>query len=163
MATGRSITLYCDCRLDGFFHIARQRGNHQITCREINPLDRWPEFNLDGSRSLFGRLHEYVGNEEAQNTLFSSMDVSSEMVTRLSGSSDLYELSGRARHVSINFANSHDDLTLNDFVTYNDKHNKDNLENNKNGENHKSSWNCGVDGFTSDIVLGLCKQGKSVI
>ena len=79
--------------------------------------------------------------------------VAGEMATRLSGSSDLYEHSGRAPHASINFVTCHDGFTLNDLVTYNNKHNKDNLENNNDGENHNSSWNCGVEGFTTDVEV----------
>jgi glycogen operon protein len=48
----------------------------------------------------------------------------SEFATRLSGSSDLYEQSGRRPYASINFVTCHDGFTLQDLVSYNDKHNE---------------------------------------
>ncbi len=74
----------------------------------------------------------------------------SELATRLSGSSDLYEQSGRRPYASINFVTAHDGFTLTDLVSYNHKHNEANGENNQDGENHNLSWNCGVEGPTDD-------------
>jgi isoamylase len=74
----------------------------------------------------------------------------SELATRLSGSSDLYEQSGRKPYASINFVTAHDGFTLADLVSYNEKHNEANGENNQDGENHNLSWNCGVEGPTDD-------------
>ena len=74
----------------------------------------------------------------------------SELATRLSGSSDLYEQSGRRPYASINFVTAHDGFTLADLVSYSQKHNEANGENNKDGENHNLSWNCGVEGPTND-------------
>ena len=75
---------------------------------------------------------------------------------RLTGSSDLYEHSGRRPYASINFITAHDGFTLSDLVSYNDKHNAANGENNQDGHNHNLSWNCGVEGETTDpAVLAL--------
>ena len=74
----------------------------------------------------------------------------SELATRLSGSSDLYEQSGRRPYASINFITAHDGFTLADLVSYNDKHNEANGEHNADGENHNLSWNCGMEGTTDD-------------
>jgi isoamylase len=74
----------------------------------------------------------------------------SELATRLSGSSDLYEQSGRRPYASINFVTAHDGFTLADLVSYDHKHNEANGENNADGENHNLSWNCGVEGSTTD-------------
>ncbi len=76
--------------------------------------------------------------------------VVSELATRLSGSSDLYEQSGRRPYASINFITAHDGFTLADLVSYGDKHNDANGEHNADGENHNLSWNCGVEGPTTD-------------
>jgi glycogen operon protein len=76
--------------------------------------------------------------------------VISEVATRLSGSSDLYEQSGRRPYASINFITAHDGFTLADLVSYNEKHNEANGEDNADGENHNLSWNCGVEGPTAD-------------
>jgi glycogen operon protein len=74
----------------------------------------------------------------------------SELATRLSGSSDLYEQSGRRPYASINFVTAHDGFTLADLVSYREKHNEANGENNNDGENHNLSWNNGVEGPTND-------------
>jgi isoamylase len=76
--------------------------------------------------------------------------VVSELATRLAGSSDLYEQSGRRPYASINFVTAHDGFTLADLVSYNEKHNEANGEDNRDGENHNLSWNCGVEGPTTD-------------
>jgi glycogen operon protein len=69
-------------------------------------------------------------------------------VTRLAGSSDLYEHAGRAPFCSINLVTSHDGFTLNDLVSYKEKHNEANGEGNRDGENHNFSDNYGVEGPT---------------
>jgi isoamylase len=73
-----------------------------------------------------------------------------EFASRLTGSSDLYEVTGRRPSASINFVTAHDGFTLNDLVSYNDKHNIANGEDNRDGESHNRSWNCGVEGPTDD-------------
>ena len=79
-----------------------------------------------------------------------------EFASRLTGSSDLYEYTGRKPIASVNFVTAHDGFTLHDLVSYNDKHNDANGEDNKDGESHNRSWNCGVEGLTEDpAVLGL--------
>ena len=77
----------------------------------------------------------------------------SELATRLAGSSDLYEQSGRRPYASINFVTSHDGFTLHDLVSYNEKHNEANGENNNDGENNNLSWNCGAEGPTDDPAI----------
>jgi glycogen operon protein len=76
--------------------------------------------------------------------------VVSELATRLSGSSDLYEQSGRRPYASINFITAHDGFTLADLVSYNRKHNEANGEADADGENNNLSWNGGVEGPTDD-------------
>jgi isoamylase len=84
-----------------------------------------------------------------------------ELALRLTGSSDLYEYSGRRPYASINFATCHDGFTLHDLVSYNEKHNEANLENNRDGENHNLSWNSGVEGPTvNKHILALRAQQK---
>jgi isoamylase len=79
-----------------------------------------------------------------------------EFASRIAGSSDLYENSGRRPVASINFVTAHDGFTLRDLVSYNDKHNEANGEDGNDGESHNRSWNHGVEGPTDDPeVLGL--------
>jgi isoamylase len=73
-----------------------------------------------------------------------------ELASRLSGSSDYYEHSGRRPVASINFVTAHDGFTLRDLVSYNEKHNEANGEDSRDGESHNRSWNHGVEGPTSD-------------
>jgi len=77
----------------------------------------------------------------------------SNFVTRTLGSPDLYESSNREPEKSINFVTCHDGFTLNDLVSYNSKHNEANGENNRDGTNDNLSWNCGVEGPTSDEMI----------
>jgi isoamylase len=79
-----------------------------------------------------------------------------EFASRLAGSSDLYENSGRRPFASINFVTAHDGFTMRDLVSYNEKHNEANGEDNNDGESHNRSWNHGVEGPTDDPeVLAL--------
>eukprot|EP00405_Crypthecodinium_cohnii_P009469 CAMPEP_0206439612 /NCGR_PEP_ID=MMETSP0324_2-20121206/12309_1 /ASSEMBLY_ACC=CAM_ASM_000836 /TAXON_ID=2866 /ORGANISM="Crypthecodinium cohnii, Strain Seligo" /LENGTH=2296 /DNA_ID=CAMNT_0053907255 /DNA_START=112 /DNA_END=7002 /DNA_ORIENTATION=- len=71
-----------------------------------------------------------------------------DFATRICGSSDLFEHSGRGPFHSINFITAHDGFTLRDLVTYNGKHNECNGENS--GDDHNNSWNCGHEGETGD-------------
>ncbi|WP_156687077.1 glycogen debranching protein GlgX [Mycobacterium sp. Marseille-P9652] len=82
-----------------------------------------------------------------------------EFASRLTGSSDLYEATGRRPSASINFVTAHDGFTLNDLVSYNEKHNMANGEDNRDGESHNRSWNCGVEGPTDDPdILALRRR-----
>jgi glycogen operon protein len=79
-----------------------------------------------------------------------------EMGYRLTGSADLYEPAGRKIYASVNFVTAHDGFTLLDLVSYNHKHNEANGEDNRDGTDDNASWNCGVEGPTSDpAVLAL--------
>jgi isoamylase len=69
-----------------------------------------------------------------------------DFASRLTGSSDLYETSGRRPVASINFVTCHDGFTLADLVSYNGKHNEANGEDNRDGTDDNRSWNCGVEG-----------------
>ncbi|HET6627094.1 MAG TPA: glycogen debranching protein GlgX [Nocardioidaceae bacterium] len=73
-----------------------------------------------------------------------------EFASRLTGSSDLYEHSGRKPIASVNFITAHDGFTLRDLVSYNEKHNEANGEGGADGESHNRSWNCGVEGESDD-------------
>ncbi len=72
---------------------------------------------------------------------------------RLLASPDLYEHGSREAEQSINFVTCHDGFTLNDVVSYNVKHNEANGENNRDGNDHNVSWNCGVEGPTTDRAI----------
>ena len=77
---------------------------------------------------------------------------------RLTGSSDLYEETGRRPHASINFLTAHDGFTLADLVAYNEKHNLANGEDNRDGESNNRSWNSGAEGPTDDPAILALRQ-----
>ena len=66
---------------------------------------------------------------------------------------DLFDHGGRRPWASINFATAHDGFTLIDLISYERKHNDANRENNKDGHDDNRSWNCGVEGATSDPAI----------
>ncbi|WP_270365909.1 glycogen debranching protein GlgX [Microbacterium algeriense] len=76
-----------------------------------------------------------------------------EFASRLTGSADLYEHSGRRPVASINFVTAHDGFTLRDLVSYNEKHNEANGEDNNDGESHNRSDNLGAEGPTDDVEI----------
>jgi isoamylase len=80
-----------------------------------------------------------------------------EFAYRFTGSSDLYENTGRRPHASINFITAHDGFTLRDLVSYNDKHNDANGEENRDGESHNRSWNCGAEGPADDPEINALR------
>ena len=86
--------------------------------------------------------------------------VAAEFATRISGSSDLYEWSGRRPHASINFITCHDGFTLDDLVSYDQKHNEANGEDNRDGANDNDSWNCGAEGPTDDPKIIELREKK---
>ena len=80
---------------------------------------------------------------------------------RFTGSSDLYEGTGRTPSASVNFITAHDGFSLNDLVSYDDKHNHANGEENRDGTDDNRSWNCGAEGDTDDPdVLALRRRQR---
>src|SRR5574344_481569 len=101
------------------------------------PGTRWAEWN-DKYRDDIRRF--WRGDEHA----------STAAATRISGSSDLFALSGRKPWNSINYVTCHDGFTLNDLVSYNGKHNEQNGEENRDGNDSNWSYNHGYEGPTAN-------------
>jgi len=78
---------------------------------------------------------------------------------RLCGSSDLYQASQRAPAKSLNYVVSHDGFTLADLVSFNQRHNLANGEDNRDGTGDNLSFNCGVEGPSTDPAV-LALRGK---
>jgi len=70
--------------------------------------------------------------------------------SRICGSSDIYDGSGKGPESSINFVTCHDGFTLNDLVSYAHKHNDANGESNRDGSSESYSANYGVEGASDD-------------
>lgn len=90
-----------------------------------------------------------------------------EYASRICGSADIYgdRAEGRRPSASINFITVHDGFTLSDLVSYSGKHNEANGEDNRDGTDDNRSWNCGVEGPTSDPdVLALrARQTRAML
>jgi isoamylase len=88
-----------------------------------------------------------------------------DLAYRLTGSSDIYDHSGRQPHASINFVTAHDGFTLRDLVSYNAKHNDANGEENRDGSDDNESWNCGVEGPSGDpaILVLRARQQRNLL
>lgn len=87
------------------------------------------------------------------------------MASRLCGSSDVYQWSGRLPRHSVNFVTCHDGFTLADLVSHSQKHNAANGEDNRDGENNNHSWNCGAEGKTTDpeVLTLRRRQAKNLM
>ncbi len=75
------------------------------------------------------------------------------LASRICGSADLYQHSGKEPLNSINFIACHDGFTLNDLVSYKYKHNEANGEDNYDGMKENYSENYGVEGETHDPAI----------
>jgi glycogen operon protein len=102
--------------------------------------DRWKEWN--------GQFRD-----DTRRFLRGDPDTVSKMASRFLASPDLFGHEEREPEQSINFVTCHDGFTLNDLVTYNRKHNEANHEGNRDGHDHNYSWNCGVEGPTTDLAI----------
>ncbi len=78
--------------------------------------------------------------------------------SRICGSSDLYQGSGKGPECSINFITCHDGFTLNDLVSYSRKHNEANGEDNRDGANENNSANYGVEGESTNPAIEAVRR-----
>lgn len=79
------------------------------------------------------------------------------LATRIGGSSDLYQASGRRPYNSINYITCHDGFTLYDLVSYEYKHNEENGEDNQDGSDQNFSSNSGVEGSTDNSSVNAMR------
>ena len=88
-----------------------------------------------GSFPNWGRWAEWNGKfrDDVRRFVRGDAGMVPLLATRLAGSADLYQGSGRAPYHSINFVTSHDGFTLADLVSYNQKNNLANGEDNLDG------------------------------
>jgi glycogen operon protein len=85
----------------------------------------------------------------------------SELAYRLTGSSDLYESSGRNTYATVNFVTAHDGFTLHDLVSYERKHNEANGEDNRDGADENFSRNWGAEGPSDNpAIVGIRERMK---
>lgn len=73
--------------------------------------------------------------------------------SRICGSADIYQHSGKEPVHSINFVTCHDGMTMQDLVSYSRKHNEVNGQDNRDGTNDDFSCNYGVEGPSEDSAI----------
>ncbi|HEX6230301.1 MAG TPA: glycogen debranching protein GlgX [Actinomycetota bacterium] len=81
-----------------------------------------------------------------------------ELASRLSGSADIYQGSGRRTYASVNFVTAHDGFTLHDLVSYEEKHNQANGEDNRDGADDNHSRNWGAEGPTGSARVTAMRE-----
>ena len=115
-----------------------------------------------GSFSTHHRWAEWNGKyrDDVRRFLCGQNNTVADLATRLAGSADLYQPSGRKPYNSINFITSHDGFTLYDLVSYNEKHNELNGEDSRDGENFNISWNSGCEGPTDDPAINALRKRR---
>ena len=109
------------------------------------PGDRWGEWN--------GRYRDTI-----RRFVKGDPGIVGQVADAIGGSAGLYQGRGGLPTNSINFVTCHDGFTLNDLVSYNSKHNEANGESNRDGINDNLSWNCGVEGETTDVEIERLRE-----
>ena len=91
-------------------------------------------------------------------------DTAWNMSDKIKGSPSIYK-EDNIFPKSINFITSHDGFTLKDLVTFNRKNNFANKEQNRDGDNHNNSWNHGIEGPTTNLLINDLRkrQQKNLI
>src|SRR5258707_9186941 len=102
--------------------------------------DSWKEWN--------GRFRDDV-----RSFLRGEPDSVVRFADRVVGSPEIYGHKEREAEQSVNFVTCHDGFTLNGLVSYDYKHNEENGEGNRDGADDNRSWNCGVEGPSSDLDI----------
>ena len=102
--------------------------------------DSWKEWN--------GRFRDDV-----RGFVKSDNGTVQKLAQRVLGSPDIFGHQEREPEQSINFVTCHDGFTLSDLVSYDGKHNEPNGEENRDGSDNNLSWNCGIEGPTSDAEV----------
>ena len=81
-----------------------------------------------------------------------------ELASRLLGSADIFEASGRAPQASLNFVTSHDGFTLADLGSFSQRHNAANGEGNRDGHGDNHGLNHGVEGPSADPAIRAARD-----
>lgn len=113
-----------------------------------------------GSFPAYGRWAEWNGHyrDDVRHFLKGDSGFAKDFAARITGSEDIYNPVYRGNYASINFITCHDGFTLWDLFSYNRKHNEDNGWDNTDGANDNISWNCGVEGETTDKEILFLRQ-----
>lgn len=123
-----------------------------------------------GSFPTFNRWSEWNGQyrDTLREYLKGGLESTAQAAKRIAGSEDIYLTEERGLKTSINFLTCHDGFTLYDLYSYNEKHNEANGWDNTDGANDNRSWNCGVEGETTNeevraLRKRMIKNGAGVL
>ncbi|MDF0601355.1 glycogen debranching protein GlgX [Psychromarinibacter sp. C21-152] len=83
-----------------------------------------------------------------------------DFASRLVGSADKFDHSGRAATSSVNFVTAHDGFTLQDLVSYTVKRNLANGEGDRDGKDENYSDNLGLEGPTSNPAIRAARAQR---
>ncbi|WP_235441699.1 glycogen debranching protein GlgX [Rhabdonatronobacter sediminivivens] len=83
-----------------------------------------------------------------------------DLATRIAGSAQQFDHSGRSATSSVNFITAHDGMTLHDLVSYSQKHNEANKEANHDGHGQDYSDNMGHEGPTDDPAITAARAQR---
>jgi glycogen operon protein len=106
------------------------------------PYSEWNDRYRDGVRRFFRGEAGRLGD----------------VVSRLAGSSDVFQGSGRGPRASINFVTSHDGRSLWDLVSYEGKHNAANGWDNRDGADNEYPRNWGAEGETDRQDINAVRE-----
>ncbi|MEM1369309.1 MAG: glycogen debranching protein GlgX [Cyanobacteria bacterium P01_H01_bin.15] len=123
--------------------------------------EAWDAAGLYQVGSFIGdRFAEWNGpfRDDVRRFVKSDVGMVGALAARVLGSPDIFSKPDREPNRSINFITCHDGFTLKDLVSYNVKHNEANLEDSRDGANDNFSWNCGVEGPTSDEAINRLRS-----
>ncbi|MBR5647298.1 MAG: glycogen debranching protein GlgX [Treponema sp.] len=122
-------------------------GLYQLGGFPAGDKNRWSEWN--------GRFRDDI-----RRFIRGDENTATAAATRVAGSSDCYNHSGKKVTASINFITAHDGFTLNDLVSYNYKHNEQNGEDNRDGSDDNLSYNHGFEGECSNPKINALRLRK---
>jgi isoamylase len=157
--------LYEVNKLGAFFDIIHQDPVLSQVKLIAEPWDVGPGGYMVGNFPIGWSEWNGIYRDDVRSFWKGDGGTASELATRLSGSSDLYQDDGRRPYASINFITCHDGFTLADLVSYSEKHNEANKEGNRDGHSDNRSWNCGAEGPTDDpeILALRARQRRNFI
>jgi len=144
-------------RLSAFFDIIQQDPVISQVKLIAEPWDLGEDGYQVGKFPPFWSEWNGKYRDTVRDFLFSKDQTIAQFANRFTGSSDLYENTGRKPYASINFVSAHDGFTLHDLVSYNQKHNEANGNNNQDGNDDNHSWNCGFEGPTNDQTINALR------
>ncbi len=113
-----------------------------------------------GTFPAWSRWAEWNGRyrDDLRNFLKGDYGAWEVAANRVTGSRDIYNPVYRGDSASVNFITCHDGFTLWDLYSYNVKHNEGNGWNNTDGSNDNRSWNCGVEGETTNKAINTLRR-----